>query len=64
MFIAMTPITIGGIGLREAGFVSLFSLYGITLEEAIIYSFATYGIQLMIASIGGIIEFIKWSKNV
>ncbi|MCJ8320900.1 MAG: flippase-like domain-containing protein [Colwellia sp.] len=64
MLIAMIPITIGGLGLREAGFVSLFALYAIQPEEAIIYSFATYGIQLIIASIGGIIELFKWSKNV
>jgi len=53
------PITVAGIGLREGGFVSLLGLIGILPEKALALSLSLFGIQLLGAAIGGIIEFSK-----
>jgi|GEM_PF-5524553 len=57
MVLTMLPITLGGIGIREAGFVYFFSAYDISSEEALSYSLSTYFIQLIIAFLGAATEF-------
>ncbi|MGQ9618257.1 MAG: lysylphosphatidylglycerol synthase transmembrane domain-containing protein [Candidatus Aminicenantia bacterium] len=53
--ITMLPITIGGIGLRESGFVLLFSKFGVLPEKALVLSILGYFISLVFAGIGGIV---------
>lgn len=50
------PITIGGIGVREGSLVGLLGFFMITPEKALALSFSIFGLQLVFAAIGGIIE--------
>lgn len=50
------PITIGGIGVREGSLVGLLGLFSIAPEKALALSFSVFGVQLILAAIGGIIE--------
>ena len=55
--IAMIPVTISGLGLREGGFVALFST-GLTREGAILTSLLYYFSSLITSLAGGIILLI------
>lgn len=50
------PITIGGLGVREGSLVGLLGLFMIAPEQALALSFSVFGVQLVLAVIGGIIE--------
>lgn len=51
------PITVAGIGLREGGLVYLFVQAGIPLEKAAALSALNLAMMLVLALIGGIVEF-------
>lgn len=53
----MIPISLGGVGLREASFVYFFSLYGIPREDSLIISLGTY-LVLVTGGILGSLFFI------
>jgi len=58
--ITMIPVTIGGLGLRENLFVSLFSAHGMTTAQAGAISLLYLIVNLIFALIGGIMFlFIK-----
>ena len=48
----MIPISMGGIGLREISFVYLFSLIGISNENALVISIGAY-LRFIIAGMIG-----------
>lgn len=50
------PITVAGIGVREVSLVGLLGFFMVAPEKALALSFSVFGIQLIIAFIGGIIE--------
>ena len=50
------PITIGGFGVREGSLVGLLGFFMIAPEKAIALSFSIFGVQLVLAVIGGIFE--------
>ncbi len=54
--LTLIPISIGGVGLREVGFVGLLSFYGVPAPDALAFSFANFGLQLAIAAIGALLE--------
>ena len=56
-FIAMIPITVSGIGVREGGFVILFSLY-MTKEAALSLSLLYYLSGVVVSLIGGLLILI------
>ena len=55
--IVFVPITIGGVGLREGGFIFLLSIFHIPSEKALALSLAIFGLHIIGALIGGIIDF-------
>ena len=54
--LTLVPVTIGGIGLREAGFVALLPLYGVPASEALAFSLVILAIQLGIGAVGAACE--------
>lgn len=56
------PVTIGGIGLREAGFIGLLSLFNIASEEALIVSTMVFALNILGAIIGFIFENIGFEN--
>jgi uncharacterized protein (TIRG00374 family) len=52
----LLPITIGGIGLREGALVTLLAGFGVTAEKALACSLALFGLQLMAAAAGAVLD--------
>ncbi|MDD4900816.1 MAG: lysylphosphatidylglycerol synthase transmembrane domain-containing protein [Patescibacteria group bacterium] len=50
------PITVGGLGVREGSLVGLLGIFMIAPEQALALSFSFFGVQLVLAVIGGMIE--------
>lgn len=50
------PVTVGGLGLREGGFVFLLGNMGIPGEKAMAVSLSLFGIQIICALTGGILD--------
>lgn len=58
--IGMIPITIGGLGTREATLIALLSIFGIPEEKVMVLSLTVYVIfDFFLAISGGIISLIK-----
>ncbi len=51
----MIPISIGGIGVREGGFVYFLGFYGVSDARAVTLSLAFFSVQFAASLIGGII---------
>ncbi len=60
--VTMLPITIGGIGLREGGFVFLFSRFGVIPEKALTLSILGYFISLVFAGFGWLVYIFEGRK--
>jgi len=56
LLVALLPVTVGGIGLREGAFIALLSDYGISASTAFAYAIASFAIQLVIGLIGAGLE--------
>lgn len=52
------PLTIAGIGLREGAFVGTLALLHIPPEQALALSFSIFGLNLIKAAVGGMLELI------
>jgi len=50
------PLTLAGIGIREGAFVGTLSLLGIPSEKALALSFSIFGLTLLTATVGGLLE--------
>ena len=46
----LVPITIAGVGVREAGFIGFLGIYGISAADALAFSLTNFGLQLAIAA--------------
>ncbi len=55
------PLTIGGLGLREAGFVAFMHLYGVAAPEALGYALLLFAMQVVIALAGALLELWDFS---
>jgi uncharacterized membrane protein YbhN (UPF0104 family) len=51
------PISIAGIGVREGAYVYLLQLQGVPGESALALSLTVFGIQVLIALAGGLLQF-------
>lgn len=56
--VAMLPISLSGLGLREGAFVFLFTRVGATVEQATALSLMWFAISALVSIIGGI-EYIR-----
>ena len=65
--VALAPITIGGLGLREGALVIVYSLYGIGAEKALVISLVGYLITGLLPSFYGLIvamsDAVKTGKS-
>lgn len=52
----LIPVTVGGIGVRELGFVGLLGLIGVGSADALAFSAVNFAFQVMIAVGGGFLE--------
>jgi uncharacterized membrane protein YbhN (UPF0104 family) len=50
------PISIGGLGVREAGFAFFLASYGVDFEVAVAYGLLAFVLQTAIGLIGAAIE--------
>ncbi len=57
----LVPLTIGGIGVREAGFVALLALLGVSAPVALAFSAVNFSFQVAIALVGALSEV--WRLN-
>lgn len=61
--VTLIPITVGGIGVREAGFIALLQLYGVSAAQALAFSLTLLAIQLALGAIGALLELWRqWLK--
>ncbi len=56
LLIALVPITIAGLGLREGVLIALLSNYGISASTAFAYAITSFAIQLVLGLFGAILE--------
>jgi hypothetical protein len=54
--LTLLPFTVGGLGVREAGFIGLLHIYGIPAGEALAFSLVLFAIQIAIGVVGLILE--------
>jgi len=61
--VALIPISFAGWGIRETGAIGLFSIVGVTAEEAFAMSLV-FGLLLIVAGLpGGVLWFFKQKTN-
>jgi uncharacterized membrane protein YbhN (UPF0104 family) len=64
MISALLPISVGGLGVREATALFLLPLYGVSQEAAIAFALLTFFVcQLSIGLIGGLVSMMWASKR-
>jgi len=56
LLVALIPITIAGLGLREGALIALLSDYGISASAAFAYAITSFAIQLVLGLLGAILE--------
>jgi rSAM/selenodomain-associated transferase 2 len=59
--ISVMPITVAGLGVREAAAITLLGMYGVPKEEAAAAALLTLGVNLFWAMIGGV---VFWREGV
>lgn len=57
--VMMLPVSINGIGLREAVFVLFFGLFGIGSDQAIAFAWVAYGFVLVQGLLGGLVFAVR-----
>jgi uncharacterized protein (TIRG00374 family) len=60
--VVLLPVTIGGVGLREGGFVLLLGYFGVQNDKALALSLSIFGLQITGALIGGAIDLLIAKK--
>lgn len=55
----LVPLTIGGIGVREASFVAFLGIIGIDGPTALAFSAVNFSIQIALALIGALLESLR-----
>jgi uncharacterized protein (TIRG00374 family) len=54
--VQMVPVSVAGLGTREAALVVLMGRCGISQEQAVSFSFAVFGLTVVFAVVGGLLE--------
>ena len=62
--ITQIPVTVGGIGLREAGFIGLLHMYGVADHDALAYSLLFLFIHILIGLVGASYEIAGYVRRV
>jgi uncharacterized protein (TIRG00374 family) len=53
----LLPLTIGGIGIREGSLIGFLGWFGVASEKALALSFSIFGLQILLAIAGGILDY-------
>lgn len=53
------PLTVGGAGVREVAFVTLYGLVGVPSHDALAASVVVWGLQLISGAAGGLVQMLK-----
>jgi hypothetical protein len=53
------PLTVGGAGVREVAFVTLYGLVGVPSHDALAASLVVAALQLISGAIGGLVQMLK-----
>ena len=61
--VQMIPISIAGLGIREASYAVLLSEYGISPEQAISYSITIFAVFIIVGLVGGLFELSDIYRN-
>jgi uncharacterized membrane protein YbhN (UPF0104 family) len=61
--IAQIPLTVGGIGLREAGFIGLLGMYGVSEYDALAFSLLFLCMHILIGLFGVTYDVFRWLFN-
>ncbi len=64
VFVMMVPISINAIGVREAVFVFLLSLYGVQSVEALAFAWIAYSFTLLQGVLGGLVFALRREKRI
>lgn len=56
LLLALIPITVAGLGVREASFITLLGTLGVAPAAAFAFSIATFTIQLVLGFVGAVLE--------
>lgn len=56
LLVALLPVTVAGIGLREGVMIALLQEYGVSASAAFAYAIASFSIQVFIGVMGAFIE--------
>lgn len=62
-FISTIPVTLSGVGIREAATIVLFASEGYTAAQAIAVSLLTFVILLILGAIGGVCFLLRWARK-
>ncbi len=57
---AQIPLTVGGIGIREAGFIGLLGMYGVSEHDALAFSLLFLFIHILIGLFGVAYDGFRW----
>lgn len=61
--IQLIPISIAGLGIREASYAALLNDYGISPEQAISFSITIFAVFIIVGLVGGIFELSDIYRN-
>jgi uncharacterized membrane protein YbhN (UPF0104 family) len=61
--VQMIPISIAGLGIREASYAVLLNDYGISPEQAISYSITIFAVFIIVGLVGGVFELSDIYRN-
>jgi uncharacterized membrane protein YbhN (UPF0104 family) len=53
------PLSVGGAGVREVAFVTLYGLVGVPSHDALAASVVVWGLQLISGAAGGLVQMLK-----
>ena len=59
VILMLAPVSINGIGLRDAIFVYMFGVFGVTTESAVAFSWMVLGMLLVQGVVGGIVFLFR-----
>lgn len=59
LLLALVPISVAGLGVREASFIAFLGEYGVSSAEAFAFSMATFTIQLILGAMGALLELSR-----
>jgi uncharacterized membrane protein YbhN (UPF0104 family) len=61
--ILLLPISFGGVGVREGGFLMLLAMFGVSTESALACSLAFFALQVATSLLGGAFELMLSNRE-